>query len=180
MHLTLRWTHYRGVGVDVIVLQNGETRELISTEFLVRFEFTLGKSLLCSSMGVNRTADWKVTSLSYSKSFRPPADDVMGGEYTPAHSFNRIGPIEVYVNDVHCPNVHVTVQDFEESTVHFLEPGGAHTTSPSHHILKEMNIRKGTSVVSLITVYYEFYVLLQCDVFTNQFFLCISLLVKLR
>ena len=134
---------YRGVGVDVIVLQNTKTREWISTEFLVRFEFTLGKGLLCSSLGVNRTADWKVTSLSYSKSSRPSADEVMGGEYTLTHTLNRIGPIEVYVNDVHCPNVHVIVQDFEESTVHFQEPGGAYSTSPSHHILKEMNLRKG-------------------------------------
>ena len=143
---------HRGVGVDVIVLQSTETREWISTEFLVRFELALGKSLLCSSLGVNRTADWRLTSLSFSKSLRAPADEGTheGGECTTTHSFNRIGPIVVYVNEVHCPNVQVTVQDFEASIVHFLEPGGAYSTSPSHHILKEMNLRKGSLLVRIL------------------------------
>ena len=133
--------------MDVIVLQNTETREWISTEFLVRFEFTLGKSVLCSTLGVNRIADWRATSLSYAKTFRSAFDDGLVIDESITHSFNRIGPIEVYVNDVHCPNVRVAVQDFEASTVHFIEPGGACSTSPSHLILKEMNLRKGLLLV---------------------------------
>ena len=30
----------------------------------------------------------------------------------------------------------------------FVEPGGAHSSSPSHHILKEMNLKKGQNRVS--------------------------------
>ena len=53
-----------GVGVDVIVTESS-SKELCSTEFLVRFEFSVGKKLLCSSLGVNRTCDWRATSLAY-------------------------------------------------------------------------------------------------------------------
>lgn len=51
----------------------------------------------------------------------------------------------MFVNDVYCPNIKATVRDAELSCVHFIEPNGAYTTSPSHHVLKDLSLRKGIS-----------------------------------
>ena len=78
-----------GIAVDVIVTESVESNLLFSTEFLVRFQFGMGKSLLCSSLGLNRACDWRNTSLSYS--CVPPK--VYSTDADLDHAFNRIGEI---------------------------------------------------------------------------------------
>jgi hypothetical protein len=129
-----------GLGVDVIVLEN-ENGELFSTEFLLRFEFSLAKQLLCASLGLNRTANWRASSLSYSPvPARRYSENV---EVELGHPCHNVGRIDVYVNEIFCPGLNVVVPNSESSCMYFVEQSGLLSTSPSHAILRELSLKKG-------------------------------------
>jgi len=53
----------------------------------VRFEFSIGKQIVHSTFGVNRTADWRAASLTFS----PVPPRRLERENGFSHVFNRIG-----------------------------------------------------------------------------------------